>query len=206
MRALLFLVGLLLQFFCFAVFASTPEIELRQMIERDMVGDPVGRLHMAAPNASVAVGSNRQPDKSRIAYELDADAVEIATEWRIEKSARCSKNRCVLGVVYRVVATTKGSGVPSWDRPQGREIWPLVKPVERLVKYQIVRVGSDWRIFNFPIPYVAPKAMKEFFAAEIERAESIVAPADQDQRAIRNREVIRVWRKRQLDALNKLSL
>ena len=136
--------------------------------------------------------------------ELDADAVEIATEWRIEKSARYSKNRCVLGVVYRVVATTRGSGMPSWNRPQGREIWPLAKPVERLVKFEIVRVGSDWRIVSFPIPYVTPKAMKEFFATEIERVESIVVPADQDQRAVRNREVIRVWRKRQLDVLNKL--
>lgn len=205
MSAIRLLVCLLLHTICLVVHAASPETALRQMIECDMAGDPNGRVSLAAPNASVVVASSRQPERSRVAFELDADAIELATDWRIESNSRaCSVKECIIGITYRVVATTRGTGVPSWDRTHGREIQPLERPMERLVKYKLTRIGKEWKIVSFPTPYVAPKVLRDFFKREGEKADSIVMSAPVDERAIRNRELVKTWRQRQLEALDKL--
>lgn len=198
-----FIFVVFLHIFCVMAFAATPESALRRMVERDMAGDPSARVDLAAPNASVIVSSNRQLERSRIAFELDSDAIELAIDWRIEeKPQACSTTKCVISVVYRVVATTTGRGVPSWNRVEGREIEPLSHPVERSVKYELVRIGSDWKIRRFPVPYVMPKVVKEFFISDMAKAESVTLPTTADERALRNRQIIKAWRERQLEALN----
>jgi len=177
------------------------------MIEKDIAGDPSGRISIAAPKVAIDLSSNRGLQRGRIAFDVDSDAVEIATDWRLEeKPIVCSPRECVIGVIYHVVATTTGYGMPSWDKPQGREIHPLDKSAERLVKYRFTRVGGEWKIIKFPVPYVHPNVLKEFFKKEYKEAESAALPANQDERAARNRDIVRAWRLRQIDLLDKLPL
>ena len=195
-------IGLALQFIALAALADSPEVALRGMIECDVAGDPSARVAMAAATASVVVHSNRQADRTRIAFELDADALEVATEWHFEDGQRkCSSKECSIVVIYRVVATTAGSGVPSWGNVRGREIQPLANPTERSVKYQLRRIGDQWKIDGFPPPYVTPNVLTKFFVGELEKARSISLPANADARAIRGQEIIKTWRERQIEIL-----
>ena len=201
------LAGLLVQLVSIIALASSPDVELRQMVERDMAGDTSGRLPLASPGASVVVAQSRQPDRSRVAFELDADAIEVATDWRLDSDVgKCSTKKCVIGVVYRVVATTTGSGVPSWGRTHGREILPFPKSTTRTVKYSLSNINGKWKIAKFPPPYVAASALKGFFRQEADKADSVKLPTTADARAFQNRDVVKKWRQRQIDILDKLPL
>jgi len=202
MRFVYLLIGLALGVSSGLTLAAAPEIVLRTMIESDMIGDPSGRLNLATSDAVVVVSASRQIEQMRIAFELDADALELATSWRLDKHpAKCSPTACQIHVVYRTVGTTVGIGVPSWDKNLGREIRPLPKGVERRVRYDLVNIDGAWRLEKLPPPYVSPKVLEAFFRQEMERA-ILTAPAVAvDARAVKNREMVKAWRQRQLDAL-----
>ena len=205
MRLVYLLIGLAIWVGNGPAFATSPEVVLRGMIELDMQGDPSGRLGLATPDAVVVVTVSRQIERARIAFELDADAIELATSWRLDTSpAKCSLTACQVHVVYRVVGTTVGTGIPSWDRNLGREIRPLPKGVERRVQYNLVNIDGAWRIEKLPPPYVSPKALDTFFRQEVERALVTTHAVVVDSRAAKNREVVEQWRQRQLDALRGL--
>jgi len=205
MRLAYLLAGLALCVLCSPTFAETAQDALRTMIRRDMDGDPSGRLSLAAVDAVVVVPASRQIERARIAFELDADAMELATNWRFdERQVKCTRVECSISVVYRVVGTTAGNGVPSWDRNQGREIRPLLKAVERRVQYSLESVNGAWQLEKLPPPYVAPKVLTEFYERELELADEKAAPSAVDARAARNREVVKAWRRRQLGALRSL--
>ena len=205
MRTFFIAIGLVFQLIASAAFANLPEAALREMIERDMAGDPSVRVNLAAAAATV-VESGRQTERASIAFELDADALEVAKEWRLEEGQhKCFSKVCSIGVVYLVVATTKGSGVPSWSNARGREILPLGRPVERLVRYRLRKIGEQWKIDKFPPPYVAPDVLMQFFVEELKKAKSVSLPAAADGRVVQNREILRVWRERQIEVLAKLT-
>ena len=197
--------GMALGILCGPTLADTPQVELRAMIERDIAGDPSGRLNLAAADAVVVVPASRQIERARIAFELDADAMELATSWRFdEHQAKCSPVVCSIRVIYRVVGTTAGTGVPSWSGGQGREIRALPKAIERRVQYSFANVDGAWKLEKLPVPFVAPNVLTEFFEREMKLANANPTPAAVDERASRNREVVRAWRLRQLDTLSKL--
>lgn len=206
MRLVYLFIGLVLWGGTGPAFATPPESVLRTMIESDMSGDPSGRLSLAAPDAVVVVPASRQIERGRIAFELDTDAIELATSWRLDtSSAKCSSTTCQVHVFFHVVGTTVGSGVPSWDRNSGREIRSLPKGVEQRVQYNFVKVDGVWRIKKLPPPYVSPKVLEAFLRQEIGRAILPTRTVAEDVRAVKNREVVKAWRQRQLDTLREMS-
>ena len=207
MRIVYLLIGLTLWGECGTAFATSPEIVMLQtMIESDMSGDPSVRHSMATPDAVVVVPSSRQIDRADVVYDLGADAIEIAKSWQFDtSSAKCSPTACQFHVVYRVIGTTVGSGVPSWNRNRGREIRLLPTVIDRRVQYNLIKIDGAWRLKMLPPPYVSPKILEAFFKREMERAALSTPALGADARAVKNREVVEVWRQRQLDILKSVS-
>lgn len=190
------------------VFAIEPEVEVQKMLESDSIGDPSARIVLASNHAMLLVPKSRQANRHRIAYQLDADALEVATNWYIQPPPRdkCSEVVCDVLVVFRVVATTEGTGVPSWEAPLGREIKILPTAIERPINYHLTKERGKWVINRIPPPYISPQALREFFQKELASAELLTTTASGDFRAEKNKEIIRGWRLRQLELLRKVPI
>jgi hypothetical protein len=187
--------------------AAEPLVELRNMIESDMAGVPLARIALSGPKTIVVDSENRQIKHRRIAFELDADAIEIADGWRIEGDPKsCNATECDVFVIFRAVATTEGEGVPSWDRPTGREIHVLNHATEKVERYRLTKVQDRWVINRLPPPYVSSVIVEDFFRKEIEMTEHIPARSVTEPRALQNQNIVKAWRIRQLEELSKLAL
>jgi hypothetical protein len=186
--------------------AAEPLAELRNMIESDMAGVPMARIALSTPKTTVAVSRNRQIERHRVAFELDSDALEIADAWRIEENSRnCNSAECEVLVTFQVVATTTGKGIPSWDRPAGREIRVLNHAGEKTERYKLTKVQDRWVINRLSLPYVSPAVMENFFRREIELTEHVSTHSVTDPRALKNQNIVKAWRLRQLEELRKLT-
>jgi hypothetical protein len=189
----------------FNAIASDALMVFRQMIESDLKGDPTARLLLAASNARLIVDTTRQTDNKRISFDLDADALEVATAWSVDEVAgQCHSRVCDIFVKYEVVATTVGIGVPSWQQKQGRELRLLDQSVIRTERYRLENKKGRWEISRFFPPYVSPNALRNFFIREKLAVESQEIDEKADQRARINSEIVRIWRDRQIETLRQL--
>ena len=192
---------------------ATPEAALQQMLEHDMAGDPSVRVDLATPQAVIlditGKPSARQNHELRVGHFFpDSDPLVVTTGWRIEGSPKCrTADACVMTVVFRVVAKTKGYGSPRWSRKTGREIVPLAVPIEERVQYRFQRKHGKWQLNSLPAPRVSPQALRNFFGDALKRLAAISYSEDSediDKRAIEHTEVIQIWRQRQLDTLDRM--
>ncbi len=191
---------------CNVGLACTPALE--HLLERDMAGDPSGRVAVAVSRPVFPrVTENTESDFSRPAFELDADPLELATSWRIiGSSVVTGTDECLIVVEFRVVAETKGAGVPAWNRNVGREIVPLPFPVNKSVQFRFQRRNGLWKVPALPVPRIAPQVLRDFLRDELKKYSSISFPARADKRAFENNEVVQIWLRQQLSLLDQLSL
>jgi hypothetical protein len=188
--------------------AVAPKMTLRHMIDDDMKGDASARLDLATKSTSVNMPlCNQMFTGGSIAYMLDDGGMQIATSWRFDDdNYPCSDAVCTLGVIYRVVGTSKGCYSPSWKSKEAWYVVPLPQPMERTVKYTFWHINGAWKIKRFPAPYVSKDAMKAFFLDEMKAMTKVqlASPPAEDPRATKNTQVILAWIQQQLDLIEKL--
>jgi len=185
---------------------SEPRRALRHLIEADMEGDADARLDIAAKSAVVDMAlCNQISQEGSIAYMLDYGGMQIAASWRFDDGDYpCSESECTLGVVFRVVGSSKGCNIPSWKSDDAWYVVPFTAARYNLIKYRLRKINGYWKIDQFPPPFVSPGAMKAFFDEQLLRRLSHQAPANADPRAKRNDRITIEWTRRQLDLLAKL--
>jgi hypothetical protein len=185
---------------------DAPASVLRKLIQSDMKGDADERVGLAAKEFKMEVADCNQMLLGSAAFSLGDGGMVIATSWRFDDYGYpCSGQICTLGVVYRVVGTTKGCGAPTWDSAKEWDIVPLPKAVERTMKYTLWRINGTWKIRRFLPPYVSPEAMKDFYVEAFKQSTSLPPlPATADPRAKKNRELRLDWERRQLDLIERL--
>jgi len=169
------------------------------LLKSDFVGDPSARQQLAMDNArTLDIDGKFGPDSRRIVFELDSDPIRIATNWRIDRSSvSCTSNSCVIDANFQVIAVTKGYGMPTWDRPSGREIILLPASKSVTVHYTFERTKQGWKIARFPSPFVQAAVLKAFFESEIKAEEQSGSATARQPIALKNQQIIREWYDRQ---------
>jgi hypothetical protein len=180
------------------VLAATAQNSLRLMIEADMAGDPTIRVSMAAPHASSAEPKGAFLPQ-RMGFDLGLSPVEVATSWRMEQVDEPCVHVCQISVLYHVVATSRCEDACD-KKALAQDGFGIVKlkcPVDRIVKYDLIKINHDWKIVFFPLPYVGPDAMKNEYSRQL-KGLALAPPRDT---LIRLRE----WYGEQLTVLGTLS-
>lgn len=191
MRTILFV--FVMSLFSESALAATAQGALGQMIKADMAGDPTIRMSMAAPDASTAEPSSAFFSQL-MGFRLGLSPVELATTWHMKPPDQPCVEVCQISVLYHVVATSLcEEGCDKATEAKGFEIVKLKEPVDRLVIYNLIKIGGEWKLKFFPIPYVTPTAMKREYVHELEELNSY-PPRDSVTR-------LRDWYKSQLSVL-----
>jgi hypothetical protein len=167
------------------------------MIEADMSGDPTIRVSMATQNASSAEPADAFLPQ-RMGFDLGLSPVEVATSWRMEQTNDPCFSICQISVLYHVVATSRcEQGCDNASLAlDGFGLVKLKLPVDRIVKYNLIKINHDWKIAYFPLPYVSPDALKDEYGRQL-KALQVAPPRDTVTR-------LRRWYEEQLTVLGTL--
>jgi hypothetical protein len=182
-----------------------PRVALQRMLDAELSGDPTVRIDSGVSIRRESATDGDPGKRSAFAFDLDADPLLVVTSWEWSKNSdsRCEGFHCTLAVVLNVVGDTAGEGVPSWISESSRELRCLSSPERRLVSYSMILDAGIWKIANPPLPAVRIATLKSFFRERLVEA-GRHADREEDPRAMRNRAILEVWRKRQLAAMDEM--
>ncbi len=163
-----------------------------------MSGDPTVRVHMAAPNASTAEPSAAFLPQ-RMGFDLGLSPVEVATTWRMKTTNNPCVSVCQISVLYHVVATSHcehrcDNASLALD---GFGLVKLKLPVDRIVKYNLIKINHNWKITYLPLPYVSADALKDEYGRQLKGLQ-LAPPRDTVTR-------LRRWYEEQLTILDSLN-
>lgn len=183
--------------------AKHAEKFLQSVLVSDFKGEPDGRLDhtLYTTPARHEVGPKRE------VYILEVDPLVIVASWHIGKPRMLGAQEAEFPVDFRVLAVTDGAGVPSWFRPQGRELRAVASPKTESITYRLKYASGHWNLIDPPEPRVGVAALTAFFQHDLKqflaghRGDTLskVGP-----HVLEDNRLFEQWERRQLDVLASL--